>query len=103
MAALEELLNGQPGRNQLDVENRTDVLPEVCQYRGCQVFRTGHGRSCRRHLLQHTTGGCRHGGLDPAVPDARQRAKHRHMTGAQLPPLRERRRQNRADLVGTQR
>ena len=87
MAALEELLNGEPNLGQLDIESCIDSLPQGRQYGGRQVFRAGHGRRCDGHPLQRAVAGCRHGGLGPAVVDAGQCAKRRHIAGTEFPPV----------------
>ena len=102
MAAFEELLHGEVGHGQFDIEGCIDAMPQVGQQGGRQVFRAGHRRNGERHLLQLVIRWYRHWRLGATLANSGKRAQRRHVAARELPPVRQHRWQNRANLVGAQ-
>ena len=69
MSAFEELLHGELGIGQLGIEGRIHASPKIGQDGRRQVFRAGHGRNGRGHLVQLAVRGNGHRRLGTPLAD----------------------------------
>ena len=101
MTALEKLLHCELGFSQFGIEGQIRVSPQLGQHVRRQIFRASHWWDGRSHRVDLPVRGDRYGRLG-SLGDTGKGTQCGHVARPEFPPIRQRGRQNRPHLAGTQ-